>query len=251
MIFRLCFIVVIIGVFVSSTAFSAETFVLNNHDTRTVNTDLSASSQGMLYDESILSIQANGYVGEVTSFNNSDVFVYDGGIGDLSTFDASVTTITGGYVSDLYSAGSSNVQLSDGTVYDLFLDESSSASISGGTVASYLGCYGQSQLEITGGSIDYIDAEETSEVTFHGYNWSYDGDLWIDGTQLKGTAGTLYGYWLGDDTQWSIEIDIYDNAIINLLGNGSQPPVVPVPAALTLGMIGVSVLLLKRRIGTL
>lgn len=251
---RLFVIVLVIGGIVQAVVLGEDPeFTLTGNDYLAVTI---AYSQGELYDDSSTDIQPSGSITQVSAYDNSSVTLSGGSVGQLSVYDntsimfsngsanqistsdSSDITIFDGSINELYADDTSSVQLFDGSVVSLFAGDSVTVNIFGGTVMDYLGAWGSSELELTGGAIVYLDAGGISQTTFYGYGWSVTGGLSIVDNQLFGT-GMLSGFW-EDGTSWNTEIGWNaDTATITLVQ-------VPEPSMIFLMTIGASMVVRMR-----
>lgn len=209
------FVAVILALLGPLTQNGRGDFVLYNNEQLTVN---SLHNQGNLYDTSC-------------------AFIIDGGGGtDFFAHDFSVVKISGGFVYLLVGYDSSTLDISGGMILYISTDKTSMVDITGGNV-DWLQATDSVTVDISGGSFNSLRAYKSSTVNFYGQNFSVSNGLILDGERVLGT-GTLSGEWM-DGTPWAINIYRNDPTATILA--------TPVPGAVVLGMLGLSVAGLKLR----
>ena len=201
--------------------------------------------------------------GTVDSFyarDSSTVDIYRGGhLYFLSAADTStVNTHVGGTVEWLEACSNSNINIhAGGTVNDLFAYGSSTVNVYGGAIGAIeaqgsspvnLNLYGgtvdqlcaisNTDINFYGGSIGSIEAYGGSVITFYGTDFNYDYGAIPPQNLSGGLTGILAN---GDVLDIGFTLD--SSVSINLI----EQAVVPVPGAVLLGILGLSVAGVKLR----
>jgi hypothetical protein len=92
-----------------------------------------------------------------------------------------------------------------------------------------------STANISGGSVDYLGAFDSSTVIFHGRDFQVAGSLVLDGDRVLG-IGLLSGEWM-DGTPWSVSILMHD----------PTATILAIPEPATLFLLGLGAVLLRKR----
>lgn len=134
----------------------------------------------------------------------------------------------------LYAYNDSNVNISGGSINALSAFDDSNVTVTGGVFHKYLTACDNSNVNIFGGNLK-LEARNNSTVTFHGYDFEAGTGLALGGDHVLGT-GILAGKWF-DGTSWTI--DIHQNA--------STATILVTPEPCTLLLFGTGVVILQRR----
>ena len=223
---------------------------LDAYDSSTV--DISWGSVGYIraYETSTVDI-SGGSVHYLRPYNTSTVHISNGLVSQIDTYDTSTVNISGGSVamgSSFYAYGTVNISggsvdnllnaygtvnmsgsgsvdyiVAYGTVHisggsvdnNLSAASTSVVDISGGSVA-YIQAYDNSTVDISGGAVDNLHVRNGSTATLTGRNFRFGEGLSLSNNRVLGT-GFLSGEWC-DGTRWAI----------NITGNASEATILAI-----------------------
>ena len=181
------------------------------------------------YNTSTVSVDGGTVSGSIIPYNTSILNITDGYVNYIDTSHSvtSSVSISGGYV-DYYWAWSP-VNISDGLVAGLAAEGTAHVTISGGAVNG-LAATGTNTVAVSGGQVDFIFATDTSILTFDAKEegLSLGDGLFRSGNQVWG-VGELTGYW-------------HDGTSFHTIINGGSSSVVPEPATMVCGLIGLGMI---------
>ncbi len=157
------------------------------------------------------------------AYNTSTINVSGGGafVEFLDAYDSSTVNIYGGWIESIEAQGSSPVNLN----------------IHGGTVDQLLASK-NTDINVYGGSVGSIEAYGGSVITFHGTGFNHDYGAIPAPDLSAGLTGIL-----GNGDVIDIGFTLDSSVSINLI----EQAVVPVPGAVLLGILGLSIAGVKLR----
>ena len=179
----------------------ANPFKLTTFEDSIMNISGGVVDSGLLINDRTKLNIYSGLVTMLSVFGNSEVNISGGtiggndavviGSGSFAAYDTSIVNVTGGVVNALHAENSSKVTVSGGKFGQLHAESNNPVDISGGSINQL---YASQSVIISGGAIDWIEANWASEVlisgglislelrvrnegliTLHGSNFAVDG----------------------------------------------------------------------------